>query len=144
MKILIKTRVNKDYNEVFQAFDIDLFKALKPPLIKLNVTRFDGCKKNDEVHLEVGLGPVTQRWVSRIVEDDHVKSEHYFVDSGVVLPPPLKTWRHLHRVVKDGEGSMIYDDIEFSCNHWLLDRLIYPLMYVQFWLRIPAYKKFFS
>jgi ligand-binding SRPBCC domain-containing protein len=144
MRILIKTKLNKNYNEVFEGFNVDLFKALKPPLLGLDVTRFDGCKKGDEVHLRIKFGPISQSWVSHITEHGDDEQEHYFIDEGHVLPPPLKYWHHRHRVIKDGDSSIIHDDIEFTSNNGFLDLVMYPALYIQFWLRKPAYKKFFK
>ena len=50
MKIIISTPIKNNYRDVFAQFNIELFKALKPPMIGLVVERFDGCKKGDEVH----------------------------------------------------------------------------------------------
>ena len=145
MRILIKTRLEKNYSEVFRGFNVDLFKALKPPLLSLEVVKFDGCVTGDEVSLEVGLGPLKKKWVSHITEHGESAEQYFFVDVGHVLPPPLKDWRHTHRIIKLGENSTeIHDDIEFSSGFKVLDYLISPALYFQFWLRIPAYKKFFD
>lgn len=144
MNILIKTKINKNYQEVASRFNLDLFKSLKPPLLDLNVIRFDGCTKGDEVHLEVGLGPVKKKWISLIVEDFQNEKEITFVDVGKTLPPPLKTWKHTHRILNLSQSECeIQDDIEYYTSNIFLDYLIYPAMYLQFALRKPAYKKFF-
>ena len=145
MNILIKTRLSKNYKEVFKGFDLELFKALKPPLINLNVARFDGCKKGDEVHLEIGIGPLKQKWISHITDDFINKKECTFVDEGHILPPPLKDWKHTHRILNIDENTCeIQDDINFSSGNSLLDFFLYPALYAQFALRIPVYKKFFN
>lgn len=145
MRILIKTPISKNFDEVFKGFDLNLFKALKPPLLKLDVPRFDGCKKGDEVHLKIGFGPISQDWVSHISEHQDSENEHYFIDIGHVLPPPLKSWKHKHRVIKvTDETCIIHDDIEFSSGNKIIDLCLYMPMYFQFWLRKPAYKKFFK
>jgi ligand-binding SRPBCC domain-containing protein len=145
MNILIKTTLSKNYREVHRGFDLKLFKALKPPLIALEVKRFDGCKKGDEVHLEIGLGPLKQKWVSLITENIENENECTFVDIGHILPPPLKDWKHTHRILKINEQTCeIHDDIHFSSGNKLLDLFLYPALYAQFAFRIPVYKKFFK
>ena len=145
VNILIKSEVKADFDYVVDCFNIELFKALKPPLISLDVTRFDGCKKGDEVHLEIGLGPLKQQWVSLITADGKTKDEWFFIDEGHILPPPLASWKHKHRVIKLSENkTLIVDDIQYSSGSKPLDFIIYPAMYLQFWLRKPAYKKFFK
>ena len=145
MKILIKTQIDRDHNFVFSKFDEDLFRFLKPPLLKLEVKRFDGCKKGDEIHLAIGLGPMSMKWVSHITENSESDHENLFVDEGHILPPPLNYWKHIHRVIRiDDNLTEIQDDIEFSSGNAVLDRVIYPMLYFQFFLRKPAYKKFFK
>ena len=145
MKILIKTPIEKNYNFVFSKFDVDLFKFLKPPLLNLEVERFDGCKKGDEIHLAIGLGPISMKWISLITENSENDEENLFIDEGHLLPPPLTYWKHIHRVKKVDENlTEIHDDIEFSSGNAILDHAIYPMLYFQFYLRKPAYKKFFK
>lgn len=145
MKIIIRTDINRTLSEVSQSFNLKLFKALKPPFVDLQIPRFDGCQKDDEVHLKIKFGPLRQDWISLITEQNEDKNEWYFIDEGRVLPPPLKQWKHKHRVMKTGENSvLIIDDIFYSTENRLLDFIIYPPMYIQFWLRKPAYKKFFK
>lgn len=145
MKILIQSKISREKDEVVAGFDLELFKALKPPLLNLEVPRFDGCQTGDEVHLEIKAGPIKKKWVSLITDHGDSKEEWYFVDEGKLLPAPLKRWRHKHIVRKiNDESTLIIDDIEYSTNNLMMDILIYPAMFFQFWLRKPAYKKFFK
>lgn len=145
MKLLLKTQVNKDYRAVIEGFDLNLFKALKPPLLSLDVERFDGCKVGDEVHLKVGLWPVYKKWVSLITDYQESEEQIYFTDEGKVLPFPLKSWKHNHRVFRLGaDKSEIQDDIEYSSGNQFIDLCMYPLLYLQFAFRAPVYKKVFS
>jgi ligand-binding SRPBCC domain-containing protein len=144
LRFVLTTPVLKSVDEVKEGFDLSLFKALKPPLINLNVKRFDGCEKGDEVHLEVGLG-VMFDWISLIPEHGQSLDEWYFIDCGSQLPPPLKQWRHHHRVLKrEAGGSIIVDDISFSSGFKLLDYLLYLPLKAQFMLRAPVYRKVFG
>jgi ligand-binding SRPBCC domain-containing protein len=144
LRFVLTTPVAQDLNQVKEGFNLDLFKALKPPLIGLEVKRFDGCESGDEVHLRVGLG-IMMEWVSLIPEHGQSTDEWYFLDIGEKLPPPLKKWRHHHRVLKreDG-GSIIVDDISFSSGFLPLDLLMYFPLKFQFKLRAPVYKKIFG
>lgn len=145
MRILIKTKLSKNFKAVHHGFDLNLFKALKPPLIGLEVKRFDGCLKGHEVHLEIGIGPLKQQWISLITDNIENDAECTFIDEGKVLPPPLKNWHHTHRILNiDGENCEIHDDIQYSSGNGLLDLLMYPALYFQFYLRRPVYQKYFS
>ena len=145
MNIIIRTSIPKNYQQVFSMFDISLFKALRPPFISLEVERFDGCQKGNEIHLKIGLGPITQSWVSIITSDYKNDLENVFIDEGKVLPKPLNYWKHTHKVIKKGENSCeIHDDIEYRTGNLFLDFVIYPVMFLQFYLRKSIYKKYFK
>ena len=112
-------------------------------MLNLTVERFDGCKKNDEVHLKMDLfGQLKQVWVSRITEDFRNDYEIFFVDEGIVLPPPLIKWKHIHRIEKINElSSYVVDDIEYSCSNIFIEMAIYPALYAMFLYRNPIYKR---
>lgn len=143
MKIVFKTKIEKNYQLLFSKFNLELFKALKPPVMNLVVERFDGCKKGHEIHLKMDLfGKFSQRWISRITEDFRSDYEIYFIDEGVSLPPPLRKWKHIHRIEKINElTSYVIDDIEYSCGNVALDLIIYPALYTMFLFRKPIYKR---
>lgn len=138
MNILIKTTVNRNFREIFARFNLDLFVALKPPVVNLVVERFDGCKKGDEVHLKIN----GQRWVSHITEFFESDDEIYFIDRGAIIPAPLTNWKHIHRIVRTGENSsVVIDDIEYTTGNRVLDKIMFPVLYTMFLLRRPIYKK---
>ena len=138
MKIFIKTPIPKNFKVVFSNLNEELFVALKPPLVNLVVERFDGCNKGNEVHLKIN----GQRWVSHITNYSESDDEIYFIDIGAIIPAPLKSWKHIHRVVRTGTDSCeVIDDIEYSTGNTLLDKAIYPMLYTMFFLRRPIYKR---
>jgi ligand-binding SRPBCC domain-containing protein len=138
MKIKITTPVNRNFREVFALFNLKLFEALKPPVVNLKVERFDGCKKGDEVHLIVA----GQRWVSHITDYVENDDEIYFIDRGVIIPAPLNSWLHIHRIERSGENFCnVIDDIEYSTGNIFTDRLIYPAIYAMFVMRKSIYQR---
>lgn len=143
MKILIKTKIEKNYQVLFSKFNVELFKALKPPLVNLDIERFDGCKKGDEIHLRMDLfGLLNQRWISLITSDFRGDYEINFVDEGALLPSPLVKWKHAHRIEKLNEtSSFIVDDIYFTSGNFIVDLAIYPALYLMFLYRKPIYKR---
>lgn len=141
--LIFKTKVSSSLEQVRDGFNLDLFKALKPPILSLDVSRFDGCKKGDEVHLKVGLG-LKVEWISLITEDSESPEEWSFVDEGKKLPFPLAAWRHHHRVVREGDQSVIIDEISFSCGPAFLNKMMKPILYLQFAGRAPVYRKIFG
>lgn len=145
MLIYFETDVKAPFEKVADGFDIHLFKALKPPLMQLDVLQFDGCKSGDIVRLSMGIGPFKQQWTSVITYDLHTEDSMVFVDEGSALPPPLKGWKHTHKVLRQSQNkTTIVDDIHYTTNHWLLDRIIYPVMYLMFKARKPIYIRYFK
>lgn len=146
MKIIIKTTVEQDYKTVFSRFDENLFLALKPPFLPLTLRQFDGSMKGDEVKITLGKGFLSQDWDALIVEQVETEAEIYFIDKGVKLPFFLKKWTHRHRILKLNNGqSEIIDDIAyFTPLGKIMDFLMFPVLYLQFWMRKPVYKRYFK
>jgi ligand-binding SRPBCC domain-containing protein len=141
-RIYLKTTVSADFHRVISNYNRKLFDALKPPLMALKLIRYDGEKTGDEIHLALGFG---QKWISLITDHGATEKEWFFVDEGKVLPWPLRSWKHVHKVLKtDNNGTTLIDDIAFSTGSPLLDAILYPLLYLQFAWRKPAYKKYFG
>jgi len=144
MKLSLSTKVTGSVSQIKAGFDVSLFKALAPPFPRLNVKRFDGCKKDDLVELELDFLTHKQSWISLIIHDQTKEDKFEFIDIGEKLPFPFKKWRHHHLVEKDQGGSIISDNIEYSSGLILLDYLLFPLLFLQFFYRKPVYRKIFS
>ena len=144
MKLSIATQVSSSIKQVKDGFNVNLFKALAPPFPRLNVKRFDGCKTDDLVELELDFVTHKQQWVSLIIHDRTTEEVFEFIDIGKNLPFPFKKWRHHHLVQKSGNGSLISDNIEYSSGWVIVDYLLYPLLFLQFAYRKPVYRKLFT
>jgi ligand-binding SRPBCC domain-containing protein len=144
MRISIATKVSGDFEEVFRRFDITLFRKLTPPFVRINILRFDGCKKGDEVHIETNILGVRQKWISLITSQHSDENEIYFIDEGVLLPKPLKYWKHKHIIEKSIDSSIIIDDICYKSGSIFVDFLMFPALFLQFYYRKPVYKSCFS
>ncbi len=144
MNFIIQTPVNTNADEVLSKFDADLFVALKPPFMPLELKRFDGCKAGDKVHLCLGKKPFLQYWDALVTEHGEENDYYYFIDIGERLPFPLKRWTHLHKIYKKENGSIIEDNITFHSPFKLLDFLLYPFLYFMFYLRKKVYRNYFQ
>jgi ligand-binding SRPBCC domain-containing protein len=145
MNIRIVTNIGTNSKEkVLAAFDKKLFLQLAPPFPKLNLIRFDGSIKGNEIHLETDFILFKQKWVSLIVENGSSNNELYFVDEGTTLPFPLKYWRHRHIVRQLGVRVELEDNIHFSTKNKMADILLYLPFYLLFLYRKPVYKRFFK
>lgn len=143
MKLKISTSVEQDYRSVMRGFTQDLFLKLNPPFPPVRLLRFDGCKKGDIVSLELNFIFFRQQWTSVILEDGLDEQEFYFIDFGEKLPFFLKYWRHHHRILRDEEGARIIDDISFRSPFLLMDYLLWPVLWLQFFYRKPIYRRLF-
>lgn len=146
MNVYLRTHVAAAPAEVWQGFTRELFLALAPPFPPFKLLRFDGCERGDEVHLELGAGPLRQRWTSLIT--DHgitANGTYYFVDEGEQLPTPLSYWQHRHLLQPaPGGGTYIVEDLEYRTGSRLLDRLLWPAVWAQFAWRMPIYRRWFG
>ncbi len=144
MRLTVTTPVRQDYITVMKGFTEQLFMRLNPPFPPVKLLRFDGCKKGDVVSLELNFILFKQRWDSLIVESELNDREFYFIDEGKKLPFFLKYWHHHHRILKDGTHTRLVDDITFRSPFLLMDYLLYPVLWLQFWYRKPVYRKVFG
>lgn len=85
-----------------------------------------------------------QQWTSLIVEQETTQDEIFFIDKGIKLPFFLKYWKHKHRMLREENGTVIADEIEFRTPFEFLDYLLYPFLWAQFAYRKPIYKRVFS
>lgn len=145
MKILFETHIQRPFQEVRDGFNQQLFNELKPPGAKVDVLRFDGCKTGDEIHLDLHVLTSTKRWVSLITDDKTTDEGWYFVDEGKLLPWPLSSWRHVHRVQKLNDTSCkIIDDIHYQCSPEYITPFVAPVLWLAFSIRPYRYKQYFG
>jgi ligand-binding SRPBCC domain-containing protein len=139
MNITLKSKVRGELPAVFERFDADLFRYLLPPGAQL--IEFGGSKQGDIVHLKL---PIAGEWVSKITEDGSSYEKSYFIDEGRKLPFPLKEWRHKHILHRDGNNTIIEDNMNFSTGNSLLDVLFYPVLFLSFYPRVWQYSQYFK
>lgn len=143
-QLIVITRVQQPLEQVRAGFTRSLFERLAPPFPPVRVLRFDGCTTGDEVHLELDFLLTRQQWVSVIVGDGLTAEAWHFIDVGRELPFFLKSWRHEHRVERDGAGSRIVDAIRYQGPNALVSWLLYPALWLQFAYRVPIYRRVFG
>jgi ligand-binding SRPBCC domain-containing protein len=144
MRLSISTIVDLDYLSVKQQFDASLLKKLSPPFPKVSILRFDGIRAPDQVVMELDFLFFKQRWEGKIVEDFLDENEFRFVDVGVKLPFFLKEWQHTHRLINQGNRTLIKDEIQYKSGNKIFTVLLYPVMVLQFLYRKPIYKRLLS
>jgi len=144
MRITISTPVKQSVEQVWEGFDEKLFLQLSPPFPPVRLLRFDGCRQGDIVRIELNFFLFHQVWESTIIDHAIGPDESYFIDEASQLPFFLKYWHHRHRIVKQGDDTVIIDDIHFRTPTRITDFLFYPILYGQFLYRKPIYRKVFG
>lgn len=139
MNITLKSAVVGDLHTIYSGFDQHLFRYLLPPGAKL--IAFGGSKKGDIVHLKL---PIAGEWISEITEDETSADVCYFIDEGKKLPFPIKKWRHIHRLYRSENKTIIEDNMTYSTGNLLLDVFFYPVLLLSFLPRIWQYKSYFK
>jgi ligand-binding SRPBCC domain-containing protein len=141
----ITTPIHASVSYVKERFTADLLLRLSPPFPRVTLKRFDGCKKDDQVILEINLIFLKVTWSSLIIEDSVTSEEWYFVDEGDKMPFGLQYWQHKHRVKKISDDSCeIIDEISFDTQNVFLNYLLFPFLWGMIFYRKPFYRKYLS
>jgi ligand-binding SRPBCC domain-containing protein len=141
----ISTPIQASLSHVKELFTADLLLRLSPPFPRVSLQRFDGCKKDDNVILEINLVFTKVTWSSLITEDKLTADEWFFIDEGVKMPFGLHYWQHKHRVKKINEESCeIIDEISFDTRNEFLNYLLFPFLWGMIFYRKPLYQKYLS
>ena len=145
MHLKLSTKVKRDYQQVKEGFNSELFMKLNPPFPPVDLIEFGGCEEGDKVHLRLNFILFKQDWISLITFDKTDEQQFEFIDEGTILPFFLKKWKHHHIVKKSEEGtSVIIDDIHFKSPFLLMDFFLFPVLWLQFAYRKPIYKRIFK
>lgn len=139
------THVDANINEVSRNFNRELLIKLKPPLVKMNLLRYDGQITGNQLSFQICIGPMKQQWDGIITAHRYTKKDWLFRDEGLKLPHPLKTWKHTHALKSKTEHStLIIDRLKFEGkNHFFTLLLCLPFI-AMFLMRKPLYKKHLS
>ncbi len=141
----ISTSIQAPISHVKELFTANLLMRLSPPFPRVTLQRFDGCKKDDNVILEINLVFTKVTWSSLITEDKLTADEWFFIDQGVKMPFGLNYWQHKHRVKKINEESCeIIDEISFDTRNEFLNYLLFPFLWGMIFYRKPLYQKYLS
>jgi hypothetical protein len=144
MKITLKSKVPKDFRFVTDAYNEALFRYLMPPFGLASLLRYDGQKPGDIVHIR--FRPPLFNDFKVVIRDVWTGPREYrFVDRGLTMPFRMKFWQHTHRVVAlDDHKTALIDLIEFKTSWWLLDLLIFPLLFLFFLPRTWQYARYYK
>ena len=105
-------------------FQTGILKALTPPLMIMQVHRFDPLANGSIGEFTIWMGPVPVRWVAEHSE----VSETGFIDTQT--RGPMKFWKHTHRFSSvSPDVTEVHEHIEFEHHsglRGLWSRLLFP------------------
>ena len=139
INITLRSKVSGELTAIYKHFDADLFRYLLPPGAQL--IEFGGSKQGDKVHLKL---PIAGEWISEITENGASDDVCYFIDEGRKLPFPIKEWWHKHVLHRQGNNTIVEDNMNFSTGNILADILFYPVLYLSFLPRVWQYNRYFK
>jgi ligand-binding SRPBCC domain-containing protein len=105
-------------------FQTGILQRLTPPLMIMQVHRFDPLAEGSIGEFTMWMGPIPVRWKAR----HECVSRESFVD--VQDAGPMKSWRHTHRFVRLNDGQTeVHDRIEYEHHSgWrgIWSRVLFP------------------
>jgi ligand-binding SRPBCC domain-containing protein len=147
MRFQILTKVQGNHRSVFLRFNHSLLLQLTPPGMRMELLEFqDPQEPNGKIEMRVTiLGLIKQEWENAFSDYELGEAECHFVDQGVKMPFPIRLWRHDHRVLADGpDQAIINDDVTFGSGFFLMDWMLFPILWLQFRYRRPIYRRVFG
>jgi len=142
VKFTVSTQIHGiSPGEVYRVFNYDLLWALSPPFAKPKAVLYEGNRPGHRMVFRLVTPLGTKHWAGRVTEEGHTENEIYFVDEGEQMPFGLSLWRHKHRIIKTGWGTLLRDEVRFEGRNALLTVLLFPVLYAQFIYRKPLYAK---
>ena len=101
-----------------------ILKALTPPLMIMQVHRFDPLANGSIGEFTIWMGPIPVRWVAEHSE----VSQTGFVDTQT--EGPMKFWKHTHRFTRvSPDITEVHEHIEFEHHtglRGLWSRILFP------------------
>ena len=82
---------------------------LTPPWQSLQLVRHEGIRDGDVAVFRIGPGPASVEWVAR--HYNHIEGRQF---ADTQTRGPFKSWRHVHRFLPDGDGSVLEDEITYE------------------------------
>ncbi|WP_412063359.1 TIGR01777 family oxidoreductase [Rubrivirga sp. IMCC45206] len=92
------------------------FQRLSPPWQPVSLVSHEGIRDGDRAVIRLGVGPAGIDWVAEHVGYDDVcltgDGPCQFEDRQV--SGPFAAWHHVHRMLPDGDGSVLEDDVTYE------------------------------
>lgn len=144
MKITQKTEVDAPFDMVRKNFNRHLLEQLNPPGTALTIHRFDGIFAGASMHFTVTAMGISSPWEGIITQVHEGNSCWAFIDQGKLLPPGLRSWQHLHVLLRQNDSTIVYDRVEFSGKNRFFTAVWRLGVWMMLRIRKPRYKQYFT
>ena len=135
--------VNIDFDKVKSAFHQYSFIQFLTKLQPVKILSWEGIQTGKKAKFKFWFF----YWHTLIVCHEEYLNTNLklsFIDRGVMLPMGIKSWNHLHVVIKHDNSVVIEDYFEFTHKNKHLEILMYPIMIMPIFIRKISYKLFFK
>tara|TARA_B100000902_G_scaffold353499_1_gene364981 strand:+ start:272 stop:733 length:462 start_codon:yes stop_codon:yes gene_type:complete len=131
-----------DYVDVVSAFQNLEFVKFLIKWQPVKIVNWDGIYNGDIAHFKFWFFSWHNFEVKHHLYQFN-KNQLSFEDKGINLPLGIKSWNHQHIVIKEDDGIIIKDHINFSHHYYLMGLMLYPLLVFPIFVRKILYKKYF-
>lgn len=92
------------------------FERLTPPWQPVSLARHEGIRDGDHAVIRLGTRRVGLDWVAehRGYDDGCLDGDGACQFEDVQLSGPFGAWHHTHRMIPDGDGSILEDDVRYE------------------------------
>ncbi|NBV14170.1 MAG: hypothetical protein EBS07_08905 [Sphingobacteriia bacterium] len=111
-------KVSATKEELFRFFEVpENLSKISPPEMGLTVVKVEGdpLRAGSKITYKFKQWGIPMKWVARIAE---WKEGEYFIDEQ--LSGPFSYYQHCHRIITNGNETLIRDEIEYKLPFGLL------------------------
>lgn len=119
-------RIPRPIDEVFAFFaDAYNLQAITPPWLHFRILRVSEgeIRRGTLIQYAIRWHGIPLRWTTEIIE---WSPPHGFIDEQI--SGPYRLWRHEHRFVPDGDGTIMRDRVTYRLPFGMLGRGVHTMM----------------
>ena len=106
-------KVNQPIEKVWEFFSTAENIAQITTFPKVKILSAPETRIGNRIEMELNFIIFKKKWVAQI---DEVVEQEYFIDRGVNIPFPFKTWVHTHSFEELGEWTIIRDQVKYESS----------------------------
>jgi len=105
-----KAKFNANIEEIWNWYDSPgAFRRIMPEWEGIDPIQAGGLKDGEETIFKVSIGPIKRTWLAR-----HHSVKHGIGFSDRMVKGPFGAWNHRHTFEKDGDSTIVNDNVEYK------------------------------